>query len=117
MPDPTTQQIRRLISEELEPIRTLLQTVERVLLEGDKNLGTQSISRRVASLEAEQTKSESERRRIEAKFDRWVARLSWIGVGASITLIILGSIAGTFGVQALSQVLEVLDEVRKQLPK
>lgn len=106
-----------MIGDALRPIQQGLDEVRRVLLDGDESLEAPSISRRVTSLEATTRKHSAELKRIEQKYDTWLNRLSWIGVGASITLIILGSIAGTFGVQALSQVLEVLDEVRRQLPK
>lgn len=120
MPETTTnltpQQLRSMIGEALQPLESRLDEVRRVLLEGDDAMNAPSVSRRVVRLEGDSRKHTAELRRIEYKFDRWVARLSWIGVGAAVTLTVLGAIAGTFGVQALGQVMEVLDQVRKQLP-
>lgn len=118
MPDTplTTQEMRRMIEQALQPIQQGLDEVRRVLIDGDKHMGAEPVSARVGTLEADQQKLAREIRRVEEKFDRWVARLSWIGVGAAVTLTVLGAIAGTFGVQALSQVMEVLEQVRRQLP-
>lgn len=112
----TTQEMRRMIEQALQPIQQGLDEVRRVLLDGDDAMDAPPMSRRVASLERDRDKQAAELRRIEEKYDRWIARLSWIGVGAAITLTVLGAIAGTFGIQALSQVMEVLEQVRRQLP-